>query len=319
MLTVVDAKNTPLVSMIPKATQLHDSLLMEWPTDGNEAPGDSSVVDNADVETYDNALSAYAVLSGRLQWNRRAAQVSKLAQEAQNQAGIKDKEAKAIAKKLVQLKRDMEIRIGGDGEARVGTGALSNRTRGMGVWIQATAQSLYPVDAAYRTPTGSISTTATASITDATLQGVLTSQYLQCGEKKTWTTVCGSTFKGVFRSLQQTQFGSTNVASSIRTYSQDGASKKIVSTVDIYTGDHGTMELIDSLWLGYADDGSNVAATTACRAYNLDMDRWALVHKQRPQVGPRLDFGGGGRYWVDTIWGLKCWSPLDSAKFASTS
>jgi hypothetical protein len=319
VVTMVDAKGTPFSSMVPKDSQVYENLLMEWPVDAEETPGENAVIEATDVTDFSNPNANYGVLNNRMQWMRRTAMVGKLAQNAQNQAGVKDKKARAIAKKIKQLKRDMEIRFCGDTEMVVGTGAVANRTRGIGVWIQNGAQTVNPVPAAYRTPSASISTTATASITDAIVQAVMTSQYGQTGVKKTYSTFCGTTFKGVFKNLQQTQFGSTNVSSSIRTYEQDGASKKIVATVDIYEGDFGTYELIPSLWLAYAEDGTSVAATTACRAYALDMDMWAVRNNQMPQVMPLPDLGGGPRFQVDAITGLVCWSPLGEGKFASTS
>lgn len=320
IVTIVDAKDTPFVSMVPKGQQSEDNMLMEWPADKEEEPTENAVVDNADVTEYDDALGSYAVLQGRLQWARRAAQVSKLAQVGQNMAGIKDKMAKQIAKKIIQLKRDMEIRLCGDGDSQAGTATVPYKTRGVGHWIRATAQTDLPVDASYLTPSASIETTASASLTEAKIQAVLESQYKQTGKIKTYSTLCGTTFKGLFKNFTQTQFGSANVASAIRTYNQDLASKKIVATVDVYQGDFGTMELIPSLWLAYLDsNGATQATVSGVRAYNLDMDMWQLVHKQKPQIGPELDFGGGKRRWVDTIYGLKCFNPLAEGKFAGTT
>lgn len=320
MITVVDSKNTPFISMVPKGTQVEDNMLMEWEVDKEEEPTENAVVDNKDVTEYSDAAQNLALVQGRLQWARRAAQVSKLAQNAQNQVGVKNKLARQIAKKIVQLKRDMEIRCCGDGDSQVGSATVAYKTRGVGEWIKATAQTDLPVGSAYRTPTASINTTATASLTETLVQGVMSAQFNETGKKKTYSALCGRAFKAAFRNFTQTQFGSTNVGSSVRTYNQDATTKKLVNTVDVYEGDFGTMELLVSLWLAYLDSaGATQSAVSGARCYNLDMNNWQLVHKQKPELGPELDLGGGKRRWVDTIYGLKCMNPLSEAKFAATS
>lgn len=320
VVTVVDAKETPFFSMVPKDRQVYSNLLMEWPVDENEEPTENAVVEAKDVTEFDNALDKYAVLQGRMQWFRRSAMVGKLAQDVQNQAGIRDKKAKAVAKKIIQLKRDIEGRLCGDGDVVVGTGSVANKTRGVGSWINNSAQGVYPVPADYRPPAASIESTATASLTEANVQDVLESQYKQSGRKKTYSLICGTTLKKVFRDFQQTQFSDTNVASAIRVYNQDSASRKIVATVDTYEGDFGTYELIPSLWLAYWDaNGATQAAVTGARGYSLDMFMWAIRNKQRIQARDLPDLGGGPRCLIDAICGLVCWNPLGEAKFNATS
>jgi hypothetical protein len=186
----------------------------------------------------------------------------------------------------------------------------------MGNWILATAQTVSPVPAAHLTPSASIYTDTIANLTENSLDAVLTSQYQVTGKMKTRTLVCGTTFKAAFKGFIKSQFGSANVASSVRVFNQDGTSKKIVNTVDVYVGDYGTYELIPSLYLNY---NTTTALGDIRRAYALDMDRWELAFVHPLKKKPLPDNGGGERWMLHTKLTLKCLNPRDQAAFKSTS
>ena len=182
---------------------------------------------------------------------------------------------------------------------------------GLGKWIQSGAQTDLPVNAAYRTPSASINTTATTSLTEANVQDLLQSIYQQTGSVKTYRLVCGPNLKRAFTGFTRTQFASTNVASAIRTLNSDAESKKITSTVDIFEGDFGTLELVPSLFL--ALDAST--AEQLSRGYVLDMDMIELRYNRKPRFQELEDRGGGSRGIVDAICALCVKSPLGLGKF----
>jgi hypothetical protein len=198
----------------------------------------------------------------------------------------------------------------------------------MGKFISATAQAVQPIPAAYLTASGCIDTTATASLTETIIQNVMQSSYEETGQKKTFSLVCGPAHKKVYRTFTEKATASTNVMSSIRTFSQDGASKKIVATVQIYEGDFGTLELLESLWLAFfstsdvaktrLNDATQKAISNA-RAYGLDMDNWEYMGSRAPTSEEYPDLGGGPRGSVYAIGGLKCLNPRAELKFAPTS
>lgn len=312
--TIVDAIETPFTSMVPKGPA-PDNVLMEWPVDTEETPTDNKTIEGTDVTDFDNAEANYAVLSNRVQWFREKAMVGKLAQDLQNQAGIKNKKAYAIRKKLEQLKRDIEVRMCSDSEAVVGTGTVANETRGVGKWIQATAQSLYPVPTAFRPASASIYTDTIANLTESAMQTVLTSQYNATGQNRERVLLVGTTLKRTITDFTRTQFGSTNVASSVRTYNTEVSTRRITSVIDRFVGDFGAYEIVPSLWLNWLTG----SASDARRGYALDMTRWQIAFKQQARVTELPDLGGGPRFLCDAICGLRCLSPRDQAKFASTS
>jgi hypothetical protein len=295
--------------------------LTQWQADSFGNPTLAGVLSTSDVTNsdFEDQAAARVLLNARIQKFRRVPSVDDLAQHVSEVAGVgKRREmARAVTKSLEMLKRDMEATFCSDQESREQSGSNAYLTRGLGRWIQNGAQSDLPVNASYRTPTGSINATATASLTENNIQDMLQSIYSQTGKVATYSLVCGPTLKRQFTSFTRTQFGSTNVASAIRVLNQKDENK-IVSTVDIFEGDFGTLELIPSLFLA-ADATTNAAAVQNGRGYVLDMDMVELRYNRKPRFQELEDRGGGPRGIVDAICALCVKSPLALGKFAPTA
>ena len=321
LIAVVDAKTCPVISMAKKGAEPINPLT-QWQADAfNAATVPAGVLSNTDVSSsdfVDNAANR-VLLSARIQKFREVPSVDDLAQHVSEVAGIgKKKEmARAVSKSLEQMKRSMEAAFCSDQEGVEQSGVTPYKTRGLGKWIQNGAQSDLPVNSAYRTPTASINTTVTASLTENNIQDMLQSLYEQTGKSQTYSLVCGPALKRQFTSFTRTQFASTNVASAIRVLNQKD-DNKIVSTVDIFEGDFGTLELIPSLFLA-KDATVNAAAVQNGRGYVLDMDMVELRYNRKPRFQELEDRGGGPRGIVDAICALCVKSPLALGKFAPTA
>jgi hypothetical protein len=321
LIAVVDAKTCPVISMAKKGAEPINPLT-QWQADAfNAATVPAGVLSNTDVSSsdfVDNAANR-VLLSARIQKFREVPSVDDLAQHVSEVAGIgKKKEmARAVSKSLEQMKRAMEAAFCSDQESVEQSGATPYKTRGLGKWIQNGAQVDLPVNSAYRTPTASINTTVTASLTENNIQDMLQSLYEQTGKAQTYSLVCGPALKRQFTSFTRTQFASTNVASAIRVLNQKD-DNKIVSTVDIFEGDFGTLELIPSLFLA-KDTAVNAAAVQNGRGYVLDMDMVELRYNRKPRFQELEDRGGGPRGIVDAICALCVKSPLALGKFAPTA
>jgi hypothetical protein len=320
LIAVVDAKTCPVVSMARKGSEPINPLT-QWQADSFGNPTLAGVLSTSDVTNsdFEDQAAARVLLNARIQKFRRVPSVDDLAQHVSEVAGVgKRREmARAVTKSLEMLKRDMEATFCSDQESREQSGSNAYLTRGLGRWIQNGAQSDLPVNASYRTPTGSINATATASLIENHIQDMLQSIYSQTGKVATYSLVCGPALKRQFTSFTRTQFGSTNVASAIRVLNQKDENK-IVSTVDIFEGDFGTLELIPSLFLA-ADATTNAAAVQNGRGYVLDMDMVELRYNRKPRFQELEDRGGGPRGIVDAICALCVKSPLALGKFAPTA
>jgi len=307
-ISLVDAKDTPIVSMVPKGSKPGNTLL-QWQADNMPSPQSTGSVDGVDVSSYENLNSGRALINNYIQVFQRAIRVSPLAVDVSIVAGLRDELAGMIAKGIKLLKRDMELTVSSDNDMQADNGTVPYLTRGLGSWIQNGAQALNPVPSAFRTPSASINTTATGSFAETDAQGVLTSIYGQTGQFKTYDTVVGTSLKRAFSNLLYTTTASgTNQYQSIRTLSRDASSDVYSASVDVFNGDFGSLRLHPSTFL-----------PNAFRGYVLDMDLLELRYTNMPEVTELPDAGGGPARLIKAVAGLVCKSPLGLGKFAAAS
>lgn len=311
LISVVDAKETPVSSLLPKGKALSNSLF-EWQADAYDDPNTDGVLDGADVTTFSNKSENRAKLSGRVQKMRRSWMVSDLSENLSNVAGLASEKASAKAKCILELKRDIESVICSDNDSQEQDGTSTYKTRGLGKWIQNGAQTDLPVPAAFRTPTASINTTAMASLTETLVQDVLESVYNESGKKGSYIMPCGTKLKRAFSGLAQyVPDKASHLA--VRRVSQ-AKPDMIVNTVSVYEGDFGTVTLLPSLFLA---NGTADAPTR--RGYLMTPDQAEIRFLRQPGGMELENKGGGPRGYADTILALCVKNPLGMGKFAATT
>lgn len=311
----IDAKKTPLLSMIPKGNQPTNTTA-RWQVDKYDDPNTDGVVDGADADTTEDASEYRVELEGRVQKLWRLPMVSDMAENVSDVAGIGQKRlyAQAIVKKTAELKRDVECVLGSDQESQDDNGSLPYKTRGLGKWIQATAQTHEPVDSNYLTPSASIDTTALASLTPDVVNGVMESQYGVVGEEMRYALVCGTKLKTRFTKMVGYQPTVASYTAILQT--QRGGEKAWVDNIETFTGDFGTYELILSNFLGF---NNTTKAVDKRRGYALDPKMLQLRFNRQWRHKPLQDNGGGPRGLIDVILMLCVMNPKGLAKFAATA
>ena len=140
LITRVDEKATPFMSLVNKGSTPHNTY-MSWGVDTYAAPALGGTVDGTDVSAYANHAEKRALLSTYLQTFRKSYQVSRLAQDVSDVAGLGsgNEIAEASAKAGVELVRNMETAILSDQEHQVDNGTVPYLLRGLGVWIRDTS------------------------------------------------------------------------------------------------------------------------------------------------------------------------------------
>lgn len=313
----VDAKATPVQSMIPKGEDI-TNMLMEWQVDDFEDEADLAVEDGTDVDTFSNASENRRLVQVYATKYRDSAAVSDLAENVSNVAGLAGGEkAQSVMKKLKKFGRSIEAAICGDQETQAETAGNPYKPRGLGKWIQTTAQATLPVDALYLTPSASVDTTAMASVTEGTIGDVLASIYNETGEIADFDLPCGPTLRRTISGLTTRVSSGTNTFSQIRTYNSDfkGMLGTVVTQFD---GDFGKINIHPTLFNATSAFGGSDAARLR-RGYLLKMALLSLHYKRKPRVKELEDRGGGPRFLVDAIWGFKVLNPLGLGKFAATT
>lgn len=309
-IALVDAHDCPLVSGAKKGAKPGNTL-MQWQCDSYAATSTAGVVDGTDVTSsdYQNPGENRAILSNYVQVHRRTIRVSPLSIEISNVAGLNDELAGGIAKKLVEIKRDMEATYLSANDAQADDGTNAYLTKGLGTWISTSGGSVLQVPSGFRTPSASIETTATTSnITDTTVQDVLASIYSQTGSIKNFTMPLGRTLKRAFtdrltgtRSVTDT---TNNIAATqVRTFSPQSG-KKVSIAVDIFEGDFGTVSLVPDNFMPAQTDG-----------YVLDMDGIEIRYGKLPEVKELSDNGGGPIRMIEAVASLCVKNPLAHGKF----
>jgi hypothetical protein len=316
VISVIDQKNTPVTSRIKAGSDLSNGSVFSWQADSYNDPSFDGVLTNADVTTFDDPAKNRVLLSGRAQKFRRSIKVDDFAQNVDNIAGVgKKKEmARGVSRALIELKRDMESAFCSSNDSQEQSGTNPYKTRGLGSWISSSAQTDLPVPASFRTPSASINTTATSSLTESDVAAVLQSVYEQTGTIDTMDLVTGPNLKKRFSEFTRYSSGS-NTALSTRQYTASLNDRTVISTVDTYIGDFGTINLVPTLF--NAKDAA--AAVQSARGYLLNMDMLESRYGRRPRFQELEDQGGGPRGLVDAIAALVCWNPKGLGKFAATS
>lgn len=316
VISVVDAKATPLTSMMPKGKDACAGLY-QWQADQFAENDTDGVIDGKDAEAF-NQQSDRQKLGGRIQKKWRNPMVTDLAQNVNDVAGVgKKKEMqREVALAIKNLKRDMECVFGSDNDSVDGNASTAYKTRGLGSWItnsaQTDPQTIVPTD--FRTPAASIDATAVGSLTETEVQDVLESIWDECGTIKTYACILGATLKRRFSSFAQFQDGVSATKASVRTFNQDANSKQISATIDFYGGDFGELELHPSAFLAH---GTTNAPKR--RGYVLDMALTELRFNRAPSFRPLEDGGGGPRGIVDCIFSMCVKNPKGLGKFNATS
>ena len=283
---------------------------------------------------------------------RRSFRISNLANEIQIVAGIKSELANGIAKKLVEIKRDMEYCFLGNADADVESGAQNPyMTKGLGSYITAAGSAHGTTDDVvvpdgYRTPAASIETTVTGSLTEAKVQDLLKSIYNTTGSIRDYDLVCGPTLKRVFTNFTQSvkltditaqsidgetgASGDLGNATAIKTFTQDAASRRYINAIDVFEGDFGRLRLHPSVHInttttagtdGNANETAHGGTVTArpTRGFVIPFDMAEIRYGKLPQIKELTDNGGGPARLVEAMAALVIYNPSAFGAFSANS
>lgn len=312
VLTIVDEKATPFLSMVSRGSTPKNTYL-EWPVDIYDTPQLGGVVDGTDVSSYENHAENRVLLQTYLQTFRKTGKVSRLSQEVSDVAGVSDELSNAIAKKTIELGRNIEATLLSDQEHQADNGTVPYLTRGLGVWILNTtniaAQTLFQVPANFRPADGQIDVTAVGSILESDIQAMLQAIFDATGMIGDYKLFAGSALRRAFTDFTRTI---ATAGYSSRNFDFDGASKKVTNSTTIFEGDFGSIEVVPDNFIGFSSGGTTPDTS---RGYLLDMDKLDLRSHKAPTVERFPDQGGGPRFMVEARCALQVRNPIGLAQF----
>jgi hypothetical protein len=313
ILANVDAHDTIVTSTCKKGSKPGNTL-MSHVCDSYSAAVTTGTVDGTDVgaSDYQDGSANRALVQNYVQIFRRSVRVSTLAQEISNIAGVGSggELANSIARALIEIKRDIEKSVLSANDAQLDAGGSTPYlTKGLATWISTAGGAVLQVPSGFRTPTGSIETTATSlTITDVTVQNVLSSIFGQTGSTKNFVMPVGRTLRRAFTDRLTGTRSSTDAtnniaATQVRTFSPQKG-KTVSMSVDTFDGDFGIIALANSNFMPAATDG-----------HVLDMSGIELRYGSLPQVTKLPNAGGGEARMIEAIAALVVYNPLAHGKF----
>lgn len=316
-LTILDPEDTPKLSSFSKVGA-QSNYLKEWQVDNLANVDFSGVVEGQDVTAYNNESVNRARIGNYVQQFRTPWMVSDL-QEASNPAGVTSEVAQSKTKAMLEIKRSIEAAIGSDNEMQADNGSVPYLFRGLGKWIQATAQSTNPVPTLFLTPSASIDTTATGSLTETLFNDVFQSIFQVVGGKRSYSLYAGPSLKRAISNFQR----ATGAAGQTKTYqvTQDATENKIDLNVTIYDGDFHTVTIIPDLFNGVVTGAAITTPTNQqkARGYVINPELVGISYMIGMQSVELPNMGGGRRGFVSAALTLMVKNPKGLGKFAGSS
>ncbi len=349
-ISLIDAKDTPFSSMAPKGKDL-GNMYHRWSADSYEAANTEGFKDgqnavdtaHASIGVVESGASvthgptgqaAYAPLvmnharnrdelANYAQYFRRATKVSPLAAEVTNPVGGKNLLAQGVAKKTVELKRDMEKTFLSNNAPVKETGSVPYKTRGMGGWINNDPSGAAPagdadIPSTLYTPATSIfdvsASTGTELLTEDAIQTVLESIYDVTGTVRSYDLICGAKIKRGFTNLTSTNTTAALVdaedtgynATKVRTFNQELGSSTFKNTITVFEGDFGTLNI-------HVDNFTPNNQT----GYIIPLEMTEIRYGMLPRVQDIPNSGSGEGRIIEACASLVVKQPQGFGKFAA--
>lgn len=304
-----DKKKCPFKSAIKKGKR-PGAFMAEWAHDSFDDPRINGVAEGKDVTEFEDAFPKYGLLSSYIHKLRRTAMVSDLQEEVADPAGIGQKKsmAKAVAKKLIEIGRDLETLLLSDNQSQAGIGSVKPyETRGLLRWTDANATGANPIPEHYRTPTGSVfSGAAVSTLTERKFTDMMQSHYDEVGEPIDLMMYCGTALRA---HISQFAVLSPEVADMVTVRRHNSAKQDTLSQkVTVIETEFGNVKLGNSSFINIGGDPKSTASRHQGIAF--DMSNCELNITKAPTWKPLQDNGGGPRGLIDTIFMLRVGNPL---------
>lgn len=313
VVTNVQMVDTPFLGWLPvgKAPVQPERL---YQADAYRTPAENSHTDGKPVAGAKSAGENRKQLRSVIQYMTKAANVTKLTQDYGNQAGVADELAREITNQTKELSKDIECAFLSAQECRVGTSTVGYKTRGVPNWIQASAQSVYPVDSTLYPSTAQIDTTATASLTEDVVLNIM--QGIGTTTRST-NAVTAFIAPNLQRAFNNFPMFVPSTASTINAgaYPYPIRGGVLDRGITRYLTPFGPLDLV----LSYNNYALDTTATYKTHSgLFLHQDKWEVAWGQggMPKWVQKPYEGGQYEAFCEAIIMLTCWNPKGEAKYA---
>lgn len=268
-------EETPFVSSIGKGKAV--STFPEWQTDGLAA-----AVNNKVEQGNQSAVAAVTPtkrVGNRTQISEKTFGVTGT-QEVVDKAGRKSEVAYQKAKKMVELKRDIEFAAINNGTAIAPAAGVAPQSRGLSGWLM-TNNSLGASGVAPNADTNVAPTDGTLrSFTEAMIKDVA---------QKCWEQGGNPSMLFVPAALRATVSAYTGAATKF----DKTEDKTLYATVEVYVGDFGRYSIVNSRHQRARD------------VFLVDPNQFELLTLRSMKATPLAKTGDSENYMINTEWTLK--------------
>lgn len=324
--TLSDEHETPMLRRLPKGPK-PVNVVKHYQADTYETP---TPVAWPEGKAWDNFTSAGAQrkeLVARVQYLVQKASVGKLAQDVTDTAGVADELAREITKKMTVLSRQMECHAGSDQGSQADAGAVSetsgNMFRGIGKWLQTTAQSDADADvpSSIRPNTNQIFTGATTAFVENTMKTVMQSMWTFTGQMNRNLVLFGGAnlINQIAENFQFFLPSSQSTQTTSRVTQRADSNSSIGSNITRYVSSWGSVDLVPTKWNIASGFSGGDATYTLWRGYLLHPEMWEWNWNQKPTVYKPEYKGGSYTAAIEAIIMLLCKNPIGEAAFKSAS
>lgn len=366
LIATADRKNTPFYNGAKKGA-VPKNVVFQWQMDkyngtvadtsetsnssGNDLQGTSSTVDGDDASvTGDFADSNTRKLAQNyVHTFDKTVGIGFLAEDVSNVAGAPSELARSVARRIVEMKREIEKHMLSRSNAvtqvtAAGTARTGYKTKALGSFIHEDGKAgetsgdmggtdAFTVDAAFQpsasSSTGTIAgiwTGGAATVTEEVIQNVLQGMYEETGTVRDFTGIVGTSLKRKFTNLASTNTVNSAIvdradpgnpgvetsaypgiaADQVRSITRAQESRSFVNTIDVFTGDFGTVTLVPDHYMDHTNNG-----------YIIPFDEVELAVHTAPNVSELQNNGGGERRLLRAIMGLKVYNPRGFGRIRS--
>lgn len=226
----ISPTDTPFMSAIGRGKATNRNH--EWVTDELDKPGSNAYIEGDTTDA--KAISPGVRVSNRVQESRKSARISTI-QEKSTSAGNLLTMSKQMAKKMAELKLDMEYALINNKTAVEGSSSTAAQLRGLEGWLKTNANKA--TDGKDPDPI------ANTAAVDGT-QREFTEDLLKDTLQKIWQE--GGNPNLILASGKQKQKFSTFDGRANTTVTDAASAKTLVNAVDIYVSDFGRLKVVPS-------------------------------------------------------------------------
>ena len=259
-LRFVEPTTTPLYSTLAHSAA-PKAVLTEWLADVLASPDVAGELDGTDLAfntDFNDQINSRVRLGNRVQTVRNAYAVSRQAQMISVAPGESLTSA-SKAKSLLELKRSLESVIGSGESQRTGSGTVTAKSQGLGIWSDPSAAAA-DVPASVLAVSGSrfdlSASVGSNTMAESDLRSLIQSVYEASGTKSDYRLVAGPSVVNEISDFSRADAGSA-------TFNQEVGGGRLSLSITEYNSSYGTLKVIPDLFLGRAEGQAITAATNA--------------------------------------------------------